>query len=37
MVMGLYDPLGLASPALVHGKLLLRQLYGPECGEGVGH
>ena len=33
MVMGVYDPLGLVSPALLHGKLLLRQLYGPEaCG-----
>ena len=31
--MGVYDPLGLVSPALLHGKLLLRQLYGPEaCG-----
>ena len=28
MVMGLYDPLGLVSPALVHDKLLLRRLYG---------
>ena len=28
MVMGLYDPLGLVSPALLHGKLLLRRLYG---------
>ena len=28
MVMGLYDPLGLVSPALVRGKLLLRRLYG---------
>ena len=30
MVMGVYDPLGLVSPALLHGKLLLRRLYGPE-------
>ena len=30
MVMGLYDPLSLVSPALVHGKLLLRQLYSPQ-------
>ena len=29
MVMGVYDPLGLASPALLYGKLLLRRLYGP--------
>ena len=29
MVMGVYDPLGLVSPALLHGKLLLRRLYGP--------
>ena len=29
MVMGVYDPLGLASPALLRGKLLLRRLYGP--------
>ena len=29
MVMGLYDPLGLVSPALVRGKLLLRRLYAP--------
>ena len=28
MVMGVYDPLGLISPALVKGKLLLRRLYG---------
>ena len=34
MVMGLYDPLGLVSPALVHGKLLLRQLYGPQGVKG---
>ena len=30
MVMSLYDPLGLVSPALVRGKLLLRQLYGSQ-------
>ena len=30
MVMGVYDPLGLVSPALLHGKLLLRRLYGPQ-------
>ena len=29
MVMGLYDPMGLISPALVTGKLLLRRLYNP--------
>ena len=29
MVMGVYDPLGLVSPALLRGKLLLRRLYGP--------
>ena len=34
MVMGLYDPLGMVSPALVHGKLLLRQLYGPQGARG---
>ena len=30
MVMGVYDPLGLASPALVAGKLLLRRLYNSQ-------
>ena len=34
MVMGVYDPLGLVSPALLHGKLLLRRLYGPQCTGG---
>ena len=33
MVMGIYDPLGLVSPALLHGKILLHRLYGPgACG-----
>ena len=30
LVMGVFDPLGLVSPALLQGKLLLRRLYGPE-------
>ena len=34
MVMGTYDPLGLISPALIHGKLLLRKLYGPQFDAG---
>ena len=34
MVMGVYDPLGLASPALLHGKLLLRRLYAPSVKGG---
>ena len=34
MVMGTYDPLGLASPALLHGKLLLRRLYAPHVKGG---
>ena len=34
MVMGVYDPLGLASPALLYGKLLLRRLYGPTFSGG---
>ena len=34
MVMATYDPLGLASPALVRGKLLLRRLYGPSATKG---
>ena len=34
MVMGTYDPLGLISPALFHGKLLLRRLYGPQLNAG---
>ena len=34
MVMGLYDPLGLVSPALVQGKLLLRRLYEPHVKAG---
>ena len=34
MVMGMYDPLGLASPPLLHGKLLLRRLYGPGAVKG---
>ena len=34
MVMGLYDPLGLVSPALLRGKLLLRHLYGPLAPKG---
>ena len=36
MVMGVYDPLGLASPALLHGKLLLRRLYGAQARNGMG-
>ena len=34
MVMGLYDPMGLISPALVSGKLLLRRLYSPQVVTG---
>ena len=34
MVMGLYDPLGLISLALVTGKLLLRRLYRPNIVTG---
>ena len=34
MVMGTYDPLGLVSPALLHGKLLLRRLYAPHVKAG---
>ena len=34
MVMGTYDPLGLASPTLLHGKLLLRRLYAPHIKGG---
>ena len=34
MVMGIYDPLGLISPALLHGKILLRRLYGPGASSG---
>ena len=34
MVMGLYDPLGLVSPALLHGKLLLRRLYRVQATTG---
>ena len=34
MVMGVYDPLGLVSPALLRGKLLLRRLYGPSVCKG---
>ena len=30
-LMAAYDPLGLISPALVKGKLLLRRLYGPQA------
>ena len=30
LVMGVFDPLGLVSPALLQGKLLLCRLYGPE-------
>ena len=32
--MGTYDPLGLVSPALLHGKLLLRRLYAPHIKTG---
>ena len=34
MVMGVYDPLGLISPALTRGKLLLRRLYGTDSNKG---
>ena len=34
MVIGLYNPLGLASPALVQGKLLLQRLYEPQVKAG---
>ena len=34
MVMGVYDPLGLISPALTRGKLLLRSLYGVDSVQG---
>ena len=34
MVMGVYDPLGLISPALTRGKLLLRSLYGVDSVPG---
>ena len=34
MVMGVYDPLGLISPALTRGKLLLRRLYGADSIKG---
>ena len=34
MVMGVYDPLGLASPALMKGKLLLRRLYSVSIKSG---
>ena len=34
MVMGVYDPLGLISPALTRGKLLLRSLYGGNSPKG---
>ena len=33
MVMSMYDPLGLVSPALVRGKMLLRRLYEPEVAK----
>ena len=36
MVMGVYDPLGLISPALTQGKLLLRRLYGTDSSKGLG-
>ena len=34
MVMGVFDPMGLVSPALMRGKLLLRRLYNPEIKAG---
>ena len=34
LVMGVYDPLGLISPALIRGKLLLRRLYSPLVSSG---
>ena len=34
MVMTIYDPLGLVSPALVMGKILLRKLYAPGVTSG---
>ena len=34
MVMGVYDPLGLLSLALILGKILLRRLYAPEVVKG---
>ena len=34
MVMGTYDPLGLISPAILRGKLLLRRLYGAQVDAG---
>ena len=37
MVMGLYDPLGLISPTLTRGKLLLRRLYGNKAVGGWDH
>ena len=30
-LMSAYDPLGLICPVLIHGKLLLRRLYGPKA------
>ena len=33
-LMGNFDPLGLLTPLLVRGKILLRRLYGPDCQVG---
>ena len=30
-LMGNFDPLGLLTPLIVRGKILLRRLYGPDC------
>ena len=34
MVMGIYDPLGLVSAAVIKGKILLRRLYSVEVAAG---
>ena len=34
MVMVVFDPMGLVSPALMRGKLMLRRLYNPEIKAG---
>ena len=33
-LMGNFDPLGLLSPLVVRGKILLRRLYGPDSSLG---
>ena len=33
-LMGNFDPLGLLTPLIVRGKILLRRLYGPDCPVG---